>query len=222
MTMENLSLPLHFLLLIFSGWVHREQTDVIEYLQEENRVLREQLGGRRLRLTDDQRRRLAVKGKALGRKVLSEVAGIVTPDTILAWYRRLVARKYDGSKNRGPGRPRTQAELAELVVRIAKENPTWGYTRICGALKNLGHTLGRTTVQRILQDSGIVPAPERCRQTSWSTSSCTKIQTNSILARRADLRLVEDCRFCTRITPGGVLVARLNGQNATCVAVVPG
>jgi putative transposase len=89
---------LHFLLLLFSGWVNRHQLKVIDYLLDENRVLREQLGGRRLRLNDDQRRRLAVKGKALGRKVLREVAGIVTPDTILRWYGKLVAKKYDGSK----------------------------------------------------------------------------------------------------------------------------
>ena len=89
--------PLHFLLMVFAGWVNRDQNQVIDYLLEENRVLREQLGGRRLRLTDDQRRRIAVKGKILGRKILSQVAGIVTPDTILRWYRRLVAKKYDGS-----------------------------------------------------------------------------------------------------------------------------
>ena len=74
---------LQFLILLVSGWVNRRQQDVIEYLKEENRVLREQRGGRRPRLSDDQRRRLAVKGKALGRKLLLEVAGIVTPDTIL-------------------------------------------------------------------------------------------------------------------------------------------
>ena len=85
---------LHFLLLLFSGWVNRHQLKVIDYLLDENRVLREQLGGRRLRLNDDQRRRLAVKGKALGRKVLREVAGIVTPDTILRWYGKLVANSY--------------------------------------------------------------------------------------------------------------------------------
>jgi len=83
---------LHFLLLLFSGWINSQQQDVIDYLKAENRVLREQLGGRRLRLTDDQRRRLAMKGKLLGRKGLSDVAGIVTPDTILRWYRKLVAR----------------------------------------------------------------------------------------------------------------------------------
>jgi len=160
---------LHFLLLLFSGWVNRRQLAVIDYLKEENRVLREQLGGRRLRLNDDQRRRLAVKGKVLGRKVLQQVAGIVTPDTILRWYRKLVAKKYDGSKKRGRGRPRTAEEIAALLVRMAGENPTWGYTRLRDALWHLGHEIGRNTVKRILLDHGIEPAPERNRKTSWKS-----------------------------------------------------
>ncbi len=160
---------LHFLLLLFSGWVNRRQLAVIDYLKEENRVLREQLGGRRLRLNDDQRRRLAVKGKVLGRKVLQQMAGIVTPDTILRWYRTLVAKKVDGSKKRGRGRPRTAEEIAALLVRMAGENPTWGYTRLRDALRHLGHEVGRNTVKRILLIHGIEPAPERNRKTSWKT-----------------------------------------------------
>ena len=149
---------LHFLLLAFSGWVNRQQQNVIDYLVAENRVLREQLGDRRLHLNDDQRRRLAVKGKALGRKVLGEVACIVTPDTILRWYRKLVARKYDGSAKRGPGRPRTRQETVVLVIQIATENPTYGYTKIRGALRNLGINLGRNTIKRILR---IIPLGEK-------------------------------------------------------------
>ena len=103
---------------------HRE-LQTIEYLREENRVLREQLGEKRLRFTDDQRRRLAAKGKRLGRKVLVELGTIVTPETLLAWHRRLIAQKYDGSKKRGPGRPRTAQEIEQLVVRLANENRTW-------------------------------------------------------------------------------------------------
>ena len=103
------------------------------------RVLRAVNGSQRLRLTDDRRRRLAVKGKVLGHRQLAAVAGIVTPDTILRWYRRLVAKKYDGSKTRRPGRPPTKAQIGALVVRMATENPTWGYTRIRGGLKHLGH-----------------------------------------------------------------------------------
>ena len=110
-----------------------------------------------------------MKGKALGRKALREIAGIVTPDTILRWYRRLVAKKYDGSRRRGPGRPPTDKVIAELVVRMAVDNPGWGYTRIRDALWKLGHEIGRNTVKRILRDNGIQPAPERSRRTSWKT-----------------------------------------------------
>ena len=88
------------MLVALAGWVNEQQLAVIEYIKEENRVLREQVGRRRLRFTDDQRRRLAAKGQALGRRVLRELGTIVTPDTILRWYRRLVARKYDGSGTR--------------------------------------------------------------------------------------------------------------------------
>jgi len=114
---------------------------VIDYLSEENRILREQLGGHRLRFTDDQRCRLAVRAKALSRSALAQVATIVTPETLLAWHRKLIAAKYDGSAKRGPGRPRTSADIEALVVRMAEENRSWGYDRIVGALANLGHDL---------------------------------------------------------------------------------
>ena len=161
--------PLQFLLLLFAGWVNRRQHDVIEYLKEENKVLREQLGERQLRLTDNQRRRLAIKGKLLGRKLLGELGTIVSPDTILRWYRKLVATKYDGSKKRSPGRPRTKQETRALVIRMAEDNPRWGYTRIRGALHNLGIELGRNTIKRILLESGVEPAPERGKGMPWKT-----------------------------------------------------
>src|SRR5688572_24939477 len=118
-----------------AGWMNQQQQFAIDYLREENRVLREQLGGRRIRLNDDQRRRLAAKER-LGRRILQEVAGLVTPDTLMAWHRRLIAQKYDGSANRGPGRPRTAAEIQSLVVGMAEQNRDWGYRRILGALAN--------------------------------------------------------------------------------------
>jgi transposase InsO family protein len=139
---------------------------VIDYLVEENRVLREQLKGRRIRLTDDQRRRLAAKGQRLGRQVLTQVATIVTPDTILRWYRRLIAQKWT-SECRRPGRPGLMKEIASLIVRMATDNPTWGYGRIQGALKNLDHRVARSTVAKILKDNGISPAPGR--PSSWRT-----------------------------------------------------
>ena len=157
--------PLRFVLIGLAGWVNEQQQDVIDYLQEENRVLRDQLGNKRL--SDEQRRRLAVKAKKLGRKALSEVASLVTPDTLLAWHRKLIAHKYDGSPRRSPGRPRVMHRIRELVVRLAQENSTWGSTRIRGALANLGHQVGRSTIARTLKQHALEPAPERRRKTSW-------------------------------------------------------
>src|SRR5579863_5056830 len=117
-----------------------------------------------------ERRQLAVLGKKLGRKALAEVATIATPDTILRWYRQLVAKKYDGSALRGPGRPRTAAEIVRLLVEMATRNTGWGYTRLQGALKNVGYRVGRNTIKRILEEQGIEPAPRRRRQYSWATS----------------------------------------------------
>ena len=118
---------------------------------EEIRVYREHFKGRRLRFTDAQRRRLGVKAKALGRRTLEQFAGIVTPDTLVRWFKNLVAKKYDGSANRSPGRPRKRDHIADLTVRIATQNPSWGYTRIRDALLNLGITVDRNTVKRILR-----------------------------------------------------------------------
>ena len=159
--------PFRFVLMSVAGWMNQQQQQVIDYLREENRVLREQLGGRRIRFTDDQRRRLASRAKGLGRRALSQIATIVTPETLLAWHRKLIARKYDGTASRGPGRPRTQDAIESLVVQMAVENRDWGYTRIIGALSNLGHNLARGTVANILKRHGIEPAPERRRKTTW-------------------------------------------------------
>jgi putative transposase len=106
--------PVQFMLVAIAGWMNRRQQQTIEYLREENRVLREQLGNRRVRFNDDQRRRLAVRAKGLGRKLLAEVATLVTPDTLLAWHRKLIAQKYDGHDKRRPGRPRTGKEIERI------------------------------------------------------------------------------------------------------------
>jgi transposase InsO family protein len=155
---------LRVLLAALVGWLDRQQQEALGYLLEENRVLRGQLRGRRLRLSDDDRRRLAVLGHRLGRRGLRQVATIVTPDTILRWHRQLIARKWTYAKGRC-GRPGVLAEIRWLVVRMAAENPTWGYTRIRGALKNVGHRVGRSTIARILKAHGLPPVPER--PTSW-------------------------------------------------------
>ncbi len=127
-------IPFHLMLATLLGWVEREQRDVIHFLREENRVLKAQLHGRRVRLTDQQRRRLAVLGHSVGRRALRHIATLVTPDTILRWHRELVAQKWTCGKRR-PGRPGVHKEIRALVVRMASDNPGWGYTRIQGALR---------------------------------------------------------------------------------------
>jgi putative transposase len=159
--------PFRFVLIAVGGWMNQHQLQIIDYLREENRVLREQLGGRRMRFNDGQRRRLAAKAKRLGRRLLAEVATIVTPETLMAWHRRLIAIKYDGSAQRGPGRPKTAVDLEALVVKLAEENRDWGYRRIQGALSNLGRKIARSTIAEILERHGIEPAPERSRKTTW-------------------------------------------------------
>jgi putative transposase len=120
----------------------------MEYLRAENQSLREQLGNRR---------------------ILAALGPVVTPDTLLRWYRNLVAANYDGSMKRGVGRPRMKPDIRKLVMRMARENPSWGYTRIRGALFNLGHDIARNTIKAILKERGIEPAPERGRHANWHT-----------------------------------------------------
>src|SRR5919202_4845389 len=153
---------LHILIAMVAGWLQRHQQQVITYLLAENRVLKAQLGGRRLRLSDTDRRRLAALAHPLGRKRLKDVATLVTPDTLLRWYKRLLAQKFDGSKHRGKlGRPRVTVEIERLVIRMAEENATWGYRRIQGALANLGHHIDTITVRNILRRHHLDPAPKR-------------------------------------------------------------
>jgi hypothetical protein len=160
---------LSFLLMIVSGWVHRHPLIVIEFLQAENRLLKEKLGGKRIRFTDAERALLARKAKAVGRKALLELDTIVAPDTLLRWHRRLVAEKWNFAHRRGAGRPGIMREISELIVRMASDNSGWGYTRIQGALANLGHKVGRGTVANVLNRNGIEPAPERSKRRGWST-----------------------------------------------------
>ena len=162
--------PWQLLLLILAGWINHQEQDMIEYLRTENRVLPEKLGKKRILFNDDQRRRLAVKGKILGRKMLEQMTTIVTPNTILRWHRELVAAKWDYSRRRKKiGRPPASAEIVELVLRMARENPGWGYDRIQGALANLGHLISNTCVGSILKAHGIDPAPDRKRQSTWKS-----------------------------------------------------
>jgi len=155
------------LLAYITGTVDQELLLRNEYLVTENRILRDQLKGR-VRLRDGERKALAEIGRKLSKQALQEVAQIVTPATILAWHRKLVAQKFDGSAQRkAPGRPPLDPELEALVVRMAQENRSWGYDRIVGALANLGLTVSAQTVGNILKRHGIPPAPERQTTTTW-------------------------------------------------------
>ena len=156
---------LHVVLGGLTGWLDRREREAIANLIEENRLLRPQLGGRRLRLTDDDRRPLAARAYRVGRALLREIATIATPDTLLRWHRQLIARKWTYARR--TGRHGVLLQIRHLVVRMATENPTWGYTRIQGALKNVGHCVGRSTIRRIVKAAGLPPAPQR--PTSWQT-----------------------------------------------------
>jgi transposase InsO family protein len=155
------------LLAYVTGLVNQELLLQNEYLAAENRILRTHLPAR-LRLSDPERCTLAEIGKRLGRRALERVACVAKPDTLLAWYRRLIARKFDGSQCRTyPGRPRIAPEVKELVIRFARENSSWGYDRIVGALANLGHPISDQTVGNILRRHDIAPAPKRGQTTTW-------------------------------------------------------
>ena len=156
------------ILAYITGTVDQELLLRNEYLAAENRILKAQIKTR-LRLTDAERVTLAEIAHRLGRKALEDVANVVKPDTLMGWYRRLVARKFDGSGSRRyPGRPRIDSEIEQLVVRMAKENSDWGYDRIAGAMSNLGYRLSDQTVGNILQRHGIPPAQERRCTTTWA------------------------------------------------------
>ena len=155
------------MLAYVTGSVDEELLARNEYLVTENRILRGQIKGR-MRLSDPERISLASAAKRLGRKALEEVAQIVRPETILGWHRRLIAKKFDGSENRSPGKGgSTSDQIEELVLQLARENRTWGYRRIVGALRNLGHEVSHQTVANVLKRHDIAPAPERGRTMSW-------------------------------------------------------
>ena len=156
------------ILAYVTGTVDQEILARNEYLVAENRILKAQLNGRP-RLSDAERRVLGEIGHRLGRKVLADIATVARPDTILGWYRKLVARKFDGSMaGQYPGRPRIEREVEELIIRMASENRDWGYDRIAGALANLGYEVSDQTVGNVLRRHGLPPAPERKRTTTWA------------------------------------------------------
>jgi transposase len=167
--MNTILQPWQLFFLILAGWVNRRQQEVIEFYRAELEAMMKAQGNKRLLLTDAQRRLLAVKGKSLGRKTLMEMTTIVQADTILRWHRELIEPKGDSKMGRNLGRPPKDQEVVDLVLRMARENVTWGYKRIEGALHNLGYAICSSTVANILKQHGIEPVPTRKRTTSWST-----------------------------------------------------
>ena len=156
--MTNAIHPFHLLATALAAWLNRHQQAVIDYLIEENRVLKQQFKGQRLRFTDEQRQRLALKAKILGRQLLDEIETLVTPDTLLAWHRKLIAEKWTYPR-KGPGRPRVTQEITDLVLRMARENDTWGYDS--KAHSPISVTPLQNTVKNILTRHGIEPAGAR-------------------------------------------------------------
>jgi transposase InsO family protein len=159
--------PLRFILICLAGWMNREQQAMIEYLQEEVRVLREHIDKKRIPFSDEQRSRLARKAKKIAFGKLGEIASLVTPETLMRWHRRFVAAKYDSSSRR-TGRPRIKIDINELIIRLANENRSWGYGSIEGALFHLGHDVSRSTIARVLKGEGIEPAPDRKKGMTWA------------------------------------------------------
>ena len=185
---------LQFLVVAVAGWINQQPRDVIDSLQEENRVRREPLGPGRLRFTDAQRRRLAAQATRLGRRVRRDRHTLVTPATLLRWHRQLIARNYDGRGRRGPGRPRVMDTIRRLIVRMATENREWGDTRIRGALGNLGHQVARGPLANVRKERGLAPAPERKKRTTW----------RECLAAHGDVLAAADCFTVEVWTPRGL------------------
>jgi putative transposase len=158
-----------FTLVAIAGWMNRQQQDAIVYLKEENRILREKLGHRRIILDVSQKRRLARAAAKLGRDALRELGTLFSPDTLLRWNRLLIARKYDGSRQRGKTGPvpRKANLVRDLVIRMAQENVDWGYGRIHGELKALGYDVSWQTVRRIMKEHGLLNDPNGPPKTTW-------------------------------------------------------
>jgi hypothetical protein len=207
-------IPLQLFVASCLGWLQHEQHEIIQYLREENRVLKAQLRHQRLRLTDDDRRRLAALAARLGRRMLARIATIVTPDTILRWHRQLIARKWTYSKRRR-GRPNVLPEIHRLVVRMATENPRWGYTRIQGALKNLNHRVARSTIATILKAQGMPPSGER--PTSWQ--AFLRAHWNAFMA--ADFFTTEVWTVRGLVTYYTMFVIELHSRRVSIVGSTP-
>ena len=210
---------LQILIAMVAGWLQRHQQQVIIYLLAENRVLKAHLGGRRLRLTDTERRRLAALAHPIGRTHLKAMATLVTPDTLMRWYRQLMARKFDGSQHRQRlGRPPVVEEVEQLTVQMAEENPRWGYRRIQGALANLGHRIDAITVRNILRRHHMEPAPQR-RKAGMSWTQFLKIHWEVLAA--TDFFTVEVATWHGLVTYYVLVVMELATRRVQVAGITP-
>ena len=210
---------LHVLIAMVAGWVNRHQQHVITYLKEENQVLKSKLPRGRLHLSDTERRRLAKLAHPLSRKQLKDTVTIATPDTLMRWYNRLIANKFDGSKKRNsPGRPRVDEESEQLVMRMAEDNPTWGYRRIQGALANVGHHIDKITVRNILRRHHIDPAPKRC-QAGMRWSQFLKLHWEVFAA--TDFFTVEVATWHGLVTYYVLVVMKLSTRRVEIAGITP-
>jgi transposase-like protein len=206
------------MVVALAGWINQQQEDVIDYLREEVMILKELNGKKRLRFTDEQRRRLARKAKRIGFGRLKEIVGLVTPQTLLGWHRKLIAKKYDSSgKRRKVGRPPTKDELRDLVIRMAEENRGWGYTRIRGALMNLGHEIGRGTIAEILKQAGLEPAPEREGKGRWAEF----LKTHWDVLGATDFFTVEVWSLGGLVRYHVLFVIRLSSRKVQIAGIIP-
>ena len=202
-----------------AGWTNRHQQQVIAYQQEEICVLKAKLGERRIRFTDTERRRLAMLAHPWSRKCLKATATLATPDTLMRWYKRLVADKFDGSQKRNRlGRPRVSDEVEQHVVRMASENPTWGYRRIQGAVANLGHHIDKITVRNILRRHHIDPAP-KCCQSGMSWSQFLKMHWEVLAA--TDFFTMEVATWQGLVTYYVLVVMELNTRRVEIAGITP-
>ncbi len=210
---------LQVLIAMIAGWLNCHQQQVIAYLLEENRTLHAKLGGKRIRFTDAERRRLAALVFPIGRKRLKSLTTLATPDTLMRWYNQLVAQKFDGSQKRNKlGRPRVSNKIEALVLQMANDNPTWGYRRIQGALKNLGHCIDKITVRNILRRHHIDPAPKR-REGGVSWAQFLKVHWKVLAA--TDFFTVEVITWDGFVTYYVLVVMELSTRRVEIAGITP-
>ena len=210
---------LQVLIAIIAGWINRRQQQVIDYLLEENRTLHAKLGGKRIRFTDSERRRLAALALPIGRKRLKSLATLATPDTLMRWYNQLIAKQFDGSEQRNPlGRPRVSDKIEELALQMVGDNPTWGYRRIQGGLANLGRRVDKITVRNILLRHHIDPTPKQ-RQKGMSWSQFLKMHWEMLAA--TDFFTVEVATWNGLVTYYVLVVMELSTRHVHIAGITP-